>query len=327
MKLSVVIPVYNGERTLERALQAVLAVRCPPHELEVVVVDDGSTDQSAALAARYPVKVIRQSNGGPAKARNAGWRSSSGEIVLFTDSDCIPEPAWASCLIAGFSSGEVGAVGGSYEIANPESPLARFIHAEIIYRHRRMPDYVKAVGTYNLAVRRRVLEELGGFDESYPRASGEDNDLSYRIQKRRYRIAFRAGCRVAHHHPEKWRPYLRTQFTHACWRTRLYRSHPEFMAGDDYTRFRDVADLLLATLTISSPVFFLLSLPAGFAALALSMAALTVLQGRAAATVLRESREWRWWPAATGLLILRAFWRLAGLVRGISGNRRQGEGL
>ena len=132
--ISVVIPAFNAEATISKVVEAVRGQDLS-EELEVIVVDDGSTDQTAARAQQSGAVVVRQGNRGPAGARNTGWRTANGETVLFTDSDCRPHRDWARKLLAGFTNPEVAAVAGSYGIWHPQSWLARNIHEEIKSRH------------------------------------------------------------------------------------------------------------------------------------------------------------------------------------------------
>ncbi len=273
MKVSVVIPAYNAQQTIAEAVEQSVAQAKGPMEVEVVVVDDGSTDDTAEVAESVGARVIRQKNLGPASARNKGWESASGNLICFTDADCIPRAGWLENLLDGFTDLQVGAVAGSYEVANTRSWLARWVHQEIMERHKRMPPFIRAFGSYNVAIPRHVLQATGGFNPVYRRASGEDNDLSYRIIKKGWRIAFRPQAKVAHHHPERVWKYLLEQYRHGFWRAKLYKAHPDMTGGDDYTRVRDRIEpilvlgilgfALLAVLGITRfmwPLFFLLVL-------------------------------------------------------------------
>ncbi|MBN2430097.1 MAG: glycosyltransferase [Acidobacteria bacterium] len=317
MKLAVVIPLYNSAATIAATLEATLAVEPNGHDVEIVVVDDGSTDESRAVAARYPVAVIPQANTGPAGARNTGWRRSDGEIILFTDADCRPEPDWIGQMLPPFEQEYVGAVAGSYSIANPGRALARLIQAEIRHRHRVMGEFVKAGGSYNLAVRRSVLEQVGGFDESYPTASGEDNDLSYRIQKAGYRIAFNPNSRVAHVHPERFWKYLKIQFVHGYWRGLLYRRHPEFVTGDDYTRPRDILGSFLATAFLGLCPLVLLAPRLMVWPLAALLAALVGMEGLCALEIAIRNGDGILFPLGTITFSVRSFFRVTGWFRGL----------
>jgi glycosyltransferase involved in cell wall biosynthesis len=316
MKVSVVIPAYNAERTIGQTVEYSLAQAREPLEIEVIVVDDGSKDDTVKVAKSAGATVIRQENTGPAAARNRGWKSATGQVICFTDADCVPSAGWIENLLDGFSEERVGAVAGSYEIANSSSWLAQWVHREIIERHRRMPPFVRAFGSYNVAIPRYVLDATGGFDSAYRRASGEDNDLSYRIIKEGWRIAFRPQARVAHYHPEKVWKYLLEQYRHGFWRAKLYQDHPDMIRGDDYTRMRDrlepilvlgiLAFLILTVFNISGSIWLLLILLGAYAAIHLSWPI-------------------NWWlgegkieafPFA-GVTFLRGFARTAGLCMGI----------
>lgn len=233
--ISIVIPAFNAERTIGRSVEAALAQEWAEGSIEVVVVDDGSTDGTAVEAERAGARLIRQDNGGPASARNRGWRESAGDIIFFTDSDCFPRPDWVRRLARLFEEESVGAAGGSYAAANDNNVLASCIQEEIAARHRRMRRTVRFLGSFNLAVRRSALEQLNGFHTEYLNASGEDNEFSYRLRKAGYTLLFDRDAIVAHVHPTRLSRYLREQARHGFWRMKIYRDHPEQMSGDDYS--------------------------------------------------------------------------------------------
>ena len=263
MKVSIIIPVYNAEKTLESVIEACLSQDYPKSSLEIIIVDDGSVDGSSEIAKRYAnhgLRYIYQENSGPAKARNSGWKASSGEIICFTDADCLPEREWVSKLVASYGSQEIGGVGGSYGIVNGDKLLSACIHEEISERHLKMPEVVNYLGSFNLSYRRRVLEEVGGFDESFKHASGEDNDLSYRVIQKGYTLIFNKDAKVAHHYPERLIKYLKQQLVHGYWRVKLHRKHPHMLKGDVYSEVLDyiqpplfLITLLLLPFTVIAP--------------------------------------------------------------------------
>ncbi len=248
LKVSVIIPVYNRAHIIGAVIEALLEQEHKP--LEIIIVDDGSTDNTREVVKSYPVKYIYQENRGPASARNRGFRESKGDIVAFIDSDCIAKKDWLKNLIKGFDSSEVGAVAGSYDIANSQSLLSRLIHEEIKWRHSGFKRFIRAFGSYNVAIRREVFEKAGGFDESYRTASGEDNDLSYRILKAGYKIRFVPDALVAHYHTENLFKYLKEQYRHAFWRMKLYKDHPDMIRGDDYTGLKDAIEIPVSVLSL-----------------------------------------------------------------------------
>lgn len=250
-KISVVVAAYNSKRTIGETIEALLSQDWPKNKLEIIVVDDGSTDKTAEIVKNYPVKYLYQENKGPATARNYGWRSARGEIICFTDSDCVPEKEWISKIINRYTSDDIAGVGGSYDIINSDNLLARCVHEEIIQRHSRSPKQVNYLGGFNVSYRRSVLEEVGGFDESYPDASAEDNELAYKVVKRGYKLIFEKDIKVGHYHPAKLSGYLKRQMKHGFWRMKLYRDHPDMSKGDVYAGLLDFIKPPLAILILS----------------------------------------------------------------------------
>jgi len=256
-KFSIIIPAYNAEKTIAQTIRAALS-QDTAEPFEVIVVDDGSTDQTARVVALFPeVKYLFQPNAGPASARNAGVKMARGEFVFFTDSDCIPHPDWAQKILPHFADPRVAAVAGSYSLANPAQGLAVCIHREILFRHNKLlPQYPKVFGSYNVALRRSVLDEVFGYSARYRHASGEDNDLSYRIIKAGYLICFEPLALVAHHHTTSVAQYLREQFRHGFWRARMYLDHPGMSRGDDYTFWKDAVEVPLTLFIFLDVLFF-----------------------------------------------------------------------
>lgn len=318
MRVSIVIPAYNAEKTLERSLEASLNQDYSRDKLEVILVDDGSTDRTGEIARSYEsrgLKYICQDNGGPAKARNTGWRASGGDIICFTDSDCVPEKGWAAKLVADYTSPEIGGVGGSYDIVNGDKLLPACIHEEIRERHLRMPRIVNYLGSFNLSYRRQVLAEAGGFDESFTRASGEDNDLSYRVIKNGHALLFNQQAKVAHCYPENLLTYLKQQLVHGYWRVKLHRMHPETVKGDVYSGIFDYIQppLFLLTLVLT-PLLFI-----GPVAVAFFLLLLTelLLQLPFALKVVARTGQKKYLFLIL-LTFLRGFYRSVGLLLGMA---------
>lgn len=261
--VGIVIPAYNCEKTILNTLHAVLAQTHA--DIDLIVVDDGSTDKTAEIIHSVRgVRYIYQDNAGPATARNRGAQEVKSDLVFFTDSDCIPRKDWIERALGYFEDPSVAVVAGSYGIANPENILARCVHKEILYRHHRlMPLYPKVFGSYNFGIRKKVFEIVGGFNTSYRHASGEDNDLSYKILKAGYKIYFAKEALVDHYHPEKVKKYLREQYRHGFWRVRMYLDHPSMMKGDDYTFWKDRTEVGLVGLIVLNLIVSTLVLPSG----------------------------------------------------------------
>ena len=248
--ISVIVPAYNCQTTIGKAIAAILAQEAVDG-FEVIVVDDGSTDATAQIVGSFPVKYTRQENAGPARARNAGARQAQGEILFFTDSDCVPHKDWIAIMMPYFHDPHIGVVCGSYGIANPKGLLARCIHQEIVYSHKNlMPEFPKVFGSYNFCVRKKVFEIAGGFNADYRHASGEDNDLSYKILSAGHKIYFARQSLVDHFHPTKLGKYLKEQYRHGFWRVKMYLAHPRMARGDDYTFWKDILEIPISLLVL-----------------------------------------------------------------------------
>ncbi len=256
--ISIVVPAYNSSRTIGSVIDALGAQNLPAGKPEIIIVDDGSTDNTADIVKSYPaVKYVYQQNVGPSAARNTGWKQAKGRIVCFTDSDCLPEKDWVSKILSHYTSGAIGGVGGSYDINNEKSILAKLIHEEIAYRHSKMPREVDYLGTFNVSYRRDILERIGGFDTAYKAASGEDNDLAYKVKSLGYKLIFDKDIKVAHNYPESLLKYLKQQLVHGLWRVKLYLIHPRMIKGDCYSSLFDYAQPILALFTVVLSFFII----------------------------------------------------------------------
>ncbi len=218
-------------------------------------MDDASTDGSAAKAAAVgDVRVLSSPTRGAGAARNHGWRQAVGDVVWFVDADCVADPGALEALLPHFSAPQVGAVGGAYDNRRPDSLVACLIHEEIAARHRAMPQDVDFLASFNVAYRRRVLEEVGGFDERYLR--GQDADLSFRALARGFALRFEGRSRVAHFHESRLLAYMRAQRQQGYWRAFLHMEHAGRIGGDSYSRLSDHLQPPVALLSLAaSPLF------------------------------------------------------------------------
>ena len=235
MKVSVIIPTYNSESTIKGCLDS-LFNQTFEDKYEVIVVDDASADNTVSAVVSYPVELLKQEHKGPAAARNLGAENAEGEILLFTDADCIPENGWIEKMCAPFEDGQIVGVQGRYK-TRQEGTVARFVQYEIEERYEIMSEkrYIDFIGSYSAAYRKDVFLEGGGFDESFTIASGEDPDLSYRLASKGHKMVFAPGAVVYHEHPASIEQYLKMKFYRAYWRVALYRKNPEKTIKDTYT--------------------------------------------------------------------------------------------
>jgi glycosyltransferase involved in cell wall biosynthesis len=195
--ISVVIAVYNGERTIRQCLDSVYGMKYP--HLQVIVVDDCSSDGSVGIAAQFPCQIIRlEENMGPAFARNKGVAEAKGEIVFFTDSDVCLQKNTLEKIAEDFKNKpNLSAVFGSYGKdtvgSNFFSLYKNLVHH---YGHQTSREDASTFWTGCGAIRREVFNEVDGFNEDYKTI--EDIELGYRLSKRGHRIYLNKQIQVTH---------------------------------------------------------------------------------------------------------------------------------
>jgi O-antigen biosynthesis protein len=225
-RVSVVVCSYNGAKTIGRTCEALLELDYP--DVEVIVVDDGSTDETAAIAGEYSVRVIRTENQGLSAARNTGAEAATGDYVAYLDDDAWPDVHWLKYLVHTFEQGEFAAVGGPNVPPRDESTVARCVACSPGGPIHILFDDVRAehLPGCNLAVRRSVLLGLGGFDPVF-RIAGDDVDLCWRLQENELEIGFSPAAMVWHRRRDSIRGYLRQQRGYGRAEALLERKWPE----------------------------------------------------------------------------------------------------
>ncbi|MEN6509871.1 MAG: glycosyltransferase [Smithella sp.] len=256
IRYSVVIPAYNAGRTLPDTLAALKQQTISHDEYEVIVIDDGSTDDTADAARRFGVNCISQPNRGPAAARNHGARVAKGDIILFTDADCSPDRDWLRQMALPFQNEKTIGVKGAYH-TNQKSLAARFAQAEFEDRYDLLgkADAIDMVDTYSAAFRKDIFIKTGLFDESFPVANNEDTELSYRMCAAGYRLEFNPEAIVYHLHPDSFVNYLRLKFKRGYWRMIVYRNYPGKAIKDTYTPMVIKLQTMMAACSIPSVLF------------------------------------------------------------------------
>jgi GT2 family glycosyltransferase len=227
-RVSVVVASYNGGRTLRACLDSLLKLNYPDYE--IILVDDGSTDDTEAIAARYPtVRTIRQKNFGLSVARNVGIQAASGEIVAFTDSDCRADEDWLYYLVSDLLGSGAAAIGG-HNFPPPEDDwVAGCVAASPgapahVMLNDRIAEHIPGC---NMAFLKSVLIEIGGFDPIFTKA-GDDVDVCWRLQQLGHQITFSHSGFVWHYRRASVGAYLRQQRGYGEAEALLKRKHPEY---------------------------------------------------------------------------------------------------
>ena len=238
-KVSVVVCAHNGADTIDDCVTSLAALTYPA--VEVIVVNDGSSDATASIARRHiGVRVIDLLNRGLSAARNAGLASASGEFVAYTDADCRVDPDWLTYLVQPFLTSDVVGVGGPNVVPSDDPWVAQCVaRSPGGPTHVMLDDRVaEHVPGCNMVFRRDVLLSVDGFNPVYVRA-GDDVDICWRLQARNFRIGFAPSAVVWHHHRASVNTYWRQQVGYGEAETWLDAHHPEkFLRGQVLWRGR-----------------------------------------------------------------------------------------
>jgi len=209
--VSVIVCSYNGGKTLAQCLESLGKIDYP--NFEIILVDDGSTDDTRAIAARYPrVRYFHQTNHGLSHARNFGAAVAKGEIFAYTDSDCMADPDWLYYLLSTLLGGDYAGVGGP----NVSPPARNWVQACVAAApggpsHVLLTDTVaEHIPGCNMAWYRWAFESIGGFDPEYHKA-GDDVDFCWRVQQAGHEIAFSPTALVWHYRRFTLRAFRKQQ--------------------------------------------------------------------------------------------------------------------
>jgi O-antigen biosynthesis protein len=236
--LSVVLPVHDEAAHLPATIAALVeAVGRSDFEVDVVLVDDGSTDDSAAIAESHGFRVISTENRGLSSARNTALDAASGEIVAYIDDDAMPDPHWLTYLVDTFARTDFVAVGGPNLPVPGDGAVADAVAAapgnpiHVLLTDRE----AEHIPGCNAAFRADALRESGGFDPRF-RTAGDDVDICWRLQDRGHRIGYAPAAVVWHHRRTTLGGYLRQQRGYGRAEAMLERKWPlRYSAGGHVT--------------------------------------------------------------------------------------------
>ena len=238
--VSVIIPVFNRKDELQELLAALARQTLAPEQFEIIVVDDGSTDdtlfylKSLVDSGRENLIFHYQKNQGPGAARNRGMAMARGNIFAFTDTDCRPRPDWLEELLKPFADTQVGAAGGAEEYDAQGTLLQRAIHICMTSSFTtgglrgktgtKLARYYPR--TFNMAISREAFEKTGGFASLY---HGEDIEFSFRIKQAGLALVFNESARVYHRRRDSLQGFFKQVLKMGEARVTLVRLHPEML--------------------------------------------------------------------------------------------------
>lgn len=238
---TVIVPTHNHADQVGACLAGLAAQQMLEGSLEILVVDAGSTDGTAAVVERWlaqprdlDARLLRVTGASLATARNAGAQVARGDLLLFIDADCVPAADWAATLCRSFDDPAVVGVRGALRTAQ-RGLIPAFVQAEYDDRYDRMRsfDAIDFIDNYAAGYRREIFLANGGFDAFF--VACEDQELSFRLAEKGYRMVFQPGAVVSHRHDAGLGSYMRRKYHQGYWKAPLTRLHPERMVQDAHT--------------------------------------------------------------------------------------------
>lgn len=252
---SVIIPAYNAEKHIGACLESLKNQTYK--NFEIIVVDDGSTDKTLAIAKNYGVKIIsNEKNVGEGISRNIGAEQARGDILVQTDSDVVVPITWLEKIIKDMREQKVACVGGGYSGSLGKSFIEEFAFHELTWRRRNLPKFVNTLVGNNFACTRKIFLAAGGFGKKY---KCEDMVLSYKIS-RLTKIFWDKTNGVKHQFRNSLKGYLKQQYYFARDTLIVFYQYPKMLLIKTHQGKQLYWETLLTFLLILSLI--VLNLPA-----------------------------------------------------------------
>ena len=289
--VSVIVCTYNGEDRIRDCLDALIAQDYPRDRYETIVVDDGSTDNTSKVVSKYPTKLIRhKKNLGTYTSRNTGLRNAKGEIVAYTDDDCIQNKSWLKNLVKPYNNKNVVAVGGitesfsyntiaekymaetgygnpiSLESGKLKNPLDRFLRYlkdmffPVTFTSNSLTE-VYAIATLNASFRKNILKQIGGWDDDLK--FGGDTEICTRIHEKLIgkKILCTNKAKIFHKHRTSFFKFLKDIFLRNEDRLKYYQKYKKIPPIFPFPIFIILASLISSAFNLFYGFLFLLFLP------------------------------------------------------------------
>jgi cellulose synthase/poly-beta-1,6-N-acetylglucosamine synthase-like glycosyltransferase len=228
--VSIIIPAYNAQDTIKTCLDSMMKLDYPQEKIEIIMVDNNSTDSTWEIARGYPITVLRQMNVQSSYAsRNLGIESAKGDILAFTDTDCSVSPQWLQNLLSSSDNPHIGCFAGRIEAYEPRTLAEQFAAVDEEnhdQEHSLKKGYLPAANTANVAYRREVFQKIGLFRSDL--RSGGDAELTWRfVQNGEYGIDYNPDAVVYHKHRTSIRDLYRQHIKYGESITDLLKLYPE----------------------------------------------------------------------------------------------------
>ncbi len=262
---SVIIPTYNRPDRLAGCLSALTQQSYRRDHFEVVIVDDGSATPMDSVVepfrSQLDIVLIRQTNAGPAAARNTGARQAKGELLAFTDDDCMPSPDWLSGFASQISHHPKAMIGGRSLNALPNNLYSTASQALIDYLYTYYSDPRKEMffASNNIAMAREHYLALGGFDTSFPLAAAEDRELCDRWHQAGLPMHYDPSITIRHAHHLSLRSFFKQHFGYGrgafCFHQVRAKRNAKPIKVEPFKFYKDLLTYPLSRKDVKSPWF------------------------------------------------------------------------
>jgi GT2 family glycosyltransferase len=286
--VSVVVPVYNGESTIKECLGSIMALEYPREKLEVIAVDDGSTDKTMSILKNYALKLIQKQHGGYPSSMNAGIKEARGDAILIVDSDTYVEQDYLAKILREFDDRKVGIVSG-YVATKPNAKFwARIAGFESEDRYDQMKSkYVDFITSTCTAYRRELLNQVGLFNEELKR--GSDEDLAQRASKVGWKIVLRKDAVCYHDWTSSVKRYFKKQMANGIYQINNFLRHPELLRGKEQHPPSLYIPMLLTSVVFLAPLWFFLGV---FWVSLLAFLGLVLYHAPQTVRIIEKQRDW-----------------------------------
>jgi len=257
--ISAVVTAYNKQSTIAKTLESLLSQ--PAEFKEIIVIDDGSTDNSAEIIKEFAdkhknIKYIFQSNQGVSGSSNTGLSMANTNLVALLDGDVSLDKDWLSKLKPYFENKEIGAVSGLTKTMNPKNLWAALAGYNVEYRQSKIKgEFVDHLSTTNVIYRKQVLDKIGLFDPEF--RYGQDNEISYRILAAGYKLILSKKTFCLHFWPESFMGFMKQRMHGALARAMLIKKYPKRLTGDKISSLRYFLELPLGLVFLLSLIVLL----------------------------------------------------------------------
>ena len=234
--VSIVVPVYNGQDTIDSCVKSLLETDYPQDQFEIIVVNNNSNDKTLEILEAYKkdISIIHENRRGPSAARNAGILNARGKYIAFTDADCIVDKQWLANIIKPLQRKKIGIVGGKTSTVPGSNHIEQFcekLHDHSKSLKRKRPRAV----SLNWASRKEVLQEQGMFDEDFIRA--QDTELSFRISQAGYKFEYAPKAIVYHKEASTYKQLFHKGYLSGCYAINFYKKHSSALRKLGHKRF------------------------------------------------------------------------------------------